>query len=166
MKNRNTEFTALLVALAFVLAPLVQAERRPDGGPIRPSNDSASATSEASSADSTSPADNQIITIHSTGKVKRGKIGSFVLQMDPAVLMGGLYVNFKVSGTAVAGVDYLPLISPAYIGASGYAVILVHTLVDSRAQSLRQADSVIVTLEPGPGYALGTARSAKLMIEP
>jgi hypothetical protein len=81
-------------------------------------------------------------------------------------IMGGMYVNFKVSGTAVSGVDYLPLVSPAYIGASGYAVILVHTLADARASANLQAYSVVVTLEPGPGYAIGTARSAKLMIEP
>ena len=35
MKNRNTEFTAILVALAFALTPIVQGAPRPDGGPIR-----------------------------------------------------------------------------------------------------------------------------------
>jgi hypothetical protein len=210
MKNRNTELTAVLFALAFALAPIVQAGPRPDGGPVRlatdetgrtrptprarptpaprpdggsvslAANEGTSAYSEESSAYSTSPSDDQlqVVTIHSTGKVRRGKIGSFVLTMNrPATgatgatavteaMMVGMYVNFKVSGTAVAGVDYLPLVSPAYIGASGYAVILVHTLADARAAASRQAYSVVVTLEPGPGYAVGTASSAKLIIEP
>ena len=34
MKNRNTVFTAILVVVAFALAPVVEAGPRPDGGPI------------------------------------------------------------------------------------------------------------------------------------
>jgi hypothetical protein len=71
-------------------------------------------------------------------------------------MFGGMYVNFSVSGTAVAGVDYVPLLSPAYIGQSGYGVISLKTLPDPRAAS-SQAYSVVVTLEPGAGYALGGA---------
>src|SRR3984893_14747145 len=95
-----------------------------------------------------------VITIHSTGDVTRGKTGSFVLGMNP-IMFGGSYVNFSVSGTAIPGVDYVPLVSPAHIGQSGYGVILVQTLPDRRASSLRQSYSVVVTLEPGPGYAVG-----------
>ena len=107
-----------------------------------------------------------VITIHSTGDVKRGKTGSFVLNMNPPVMMGGTYVNFSVSGTAIPGVDYVPPISPAYIGQSGYGVILIQTLPDPRASSGRQSYSVVVTLEPGPGYALGQPKSAQMMIKP
>jgi len=106
-----------------------------------------------------------VITIHSTGDVTRGKTGSFVLAMNP-IVFGGSYVNFSVSGTAIPGVDYVPLVSPAYIGQSGYGVILVQTLPDPRASSIRQAYSVVVTLEPGPGYAVGEPRSAQMMIKP
>jgi hypothetical protein len=106
-----------------------------------------------------------VITIHSTGDVTRGKTGSFVLSMNP-VVFGGMYVNFSVSGTASPGVDYLPPISPAYIGQSGYGVILVQTLPDRRASSGRQSYSVVVTLEPGPGYAVGQPKSAQMMIKP
>jgi hypothetical protein len=63
------------------------------------------------------------VTIHSTGDVTRGKAGSFVLNMNPPLPVG--YVNFSVSGTAIPGVDYVALVSPAYIGPSGYGVILV-----------------------------------------
>ena len=49
--------------------------------------------------------------------------------MKPALMLGGMYVNFKVSGTAIAGVDYVLLVSPAYIGQSGYGVIQVKTLL-------------------------------------
>jgi hypothetical protein len=107
-----------------------------------------------------------VITIHSTGDVTRGKTGSFVLNMNPPLMLGGAYANFSVSGTAVPGVDYVPLISPAYIGQSGYGVILVQTLPDRRASSSRKAYSVVVTLEPGLAYALGEPKSAQMMIKP
>jgi hypothetical protein len=107
-----------------------------------------------------------VITIHSTGDVTRGKTGSFVLNMNPPLMLGGAYANFSVSGTAVPGVDYVPLISPAYIGQSGYGVILVQTLPDRRASSSRKAYSVVVTLEPGLAYALCEPKSAQMMIKP
>ena len=105
-----------------------------------------------------------VITLHSTGDVKRGKTGSFVLNMNP-VVFGGMYVNFSVSGTGIPGVDYVPLVSPAHIGQSGYGVILVQTLPNRRAPAL-QSYSVMVTVEPGPGYAVGEPRSAQMMIKP
>ena len=117
-----------------------------------------------------------VITVHSTDNVTRGKTGSFVLaralgkiadeDMKSALMIGGTYVNFKVSGTAIAGVDYVLLVSPAYIGRSGYGVIQVKTLPDQRASASRQALSVIVTLEPGAGYAIGAASSATMWIKP
>jgi len=124
--------------------------------------------SPASSVYSTSPQDQQLPvgTIHSTEDVNRGKTGSFVLNMKPVIMLGGIYVNFSVSGTAIPGVDYVPLVSPAYIGQSGYGVILVQTLPDRRASFIRHAYSVVVTLEPGLGYALGEPRSAQMMIRP
>jgi len=105
-----------------------------------------------------------VMTIHSAGDVTRGKTGSFVLNMNP-VVFGGSYVNFTVSGTAIPGIDYVPLVSPAHIGQSGYGVILVQTLPNRRAPSL-QPYSVVVTLEPGPGYVVGEPRSAQMMIKP
>ena len=107
-----------------------------------------------------------MITIHSTDNVIRGKTGSFVLNMKPALMLGGTYVNFKVSGTAVAGVDYELLVSPAYIGQSGYGVIQVKTLRDPRGSAFRQAYSVVITLEAGAGYAVGASRSATMWIKP
>ena len=76
------------------------------------------------------------------------------------------YVNFSVSGTAIPGVDYVALVSPAYIGQPGYGVISVKTLPDPRASAIRQAYSVVVTLEPGLGYTIGEPSSAQMMIEP
>jgi hypothetical protein len=107
-----------------------------------------------------------LITIHSTGDVIRGKTGSFVLDMKPPLMFGGTYVNFKVSGTAIPGVDYVTLVSPAYIGQSGYGTILVQTLPDPRGPFNHQAYSVVVTLEAGSGYALGAPSSAQMMIKP
>lgn len=172
MKNRNKIYTATLVALAFALAPVTQAGQKLDGGPTRqPANEGPSYLFYTARANANSDGENEsenlpIITIHSTGDVIRGKTGSFVLDMKPALMLGGTYVNFKVSGTAIAGVDYVLLVSPAYIGQSGYGVIQVQTLPNPRGSSFRQAYSVVVTLEPGAGYTVGASRSATMWIKP
>jgi hypothetical protein len=162
MKNQNTIFIAVVSALAFALAPVAHAAQIIEGGPD-PIQGAASPTAQA------------VVTVHSTDNVTRGKTGSFVLvrglgkiaeeDMRPFML-AGTYVNFKVSGTAIAGVDYVLLVSPAYIGGSGYGVIQVKTLRDPRGSAFRQAYSVIVTLEAGPGYAVGKSRSATMWIKP
>ncbi len=141
----------------------------PEGGPAHQSSTArANASSEADSAYSTSPEGENlpVITIHSTDNVIRGKTGSLVLNMNPALMLGGSYVNFSVSGTAISGVDYVALISPGYIGASGYSVIQIQTLPDPRGSSFRQAYSVVVTLKPGLGYAVGAPSSATMWIKP
>ena len=117
---------------------------------------------------SASPEDVQrpVVTIHSTGDVTRGEIGSFVLDMKPAIPLGGAYVNFSVSGTAVPWLDYVPLVSPAYVGPSGYEVMLVETLPDPRGSAFRRAYSLVVTLEPGFGYLIAEPGSAQMRIKP
>jgi len=149
MKNRNNVFITIVSALAFALAPVTKAAQNPEGGP-----------------DPLPMAIPAVITVHRTDNVTRGKTGSFVLEMKPALMFGRTYVNFKVSGTAIAGVDYVLLVSPVSIGQSGYGVIQVKTLPDQRGASLRQAYSVTVTLEPGAGYEVGAARSATMWIKP
>jgi hypothetical protein len=166
MKNRNN-IPSTLAALAFALALALGAEASPraDNGP----------TYQFSTASSNANNDAEnlpVIAIHSTDNVTRGKTGSFVLDMraaldiKSALTAGGTYVNFKVSGTAIAGVDYVLLVSPVYLSDSGYGVIQVRTLPDPRGSSFRQAYSVIVTLESGPGYSLGANRSATMWIKP
>jgi hypothetical protein len=81
-------------------------------------------------------------------------------------MLGGMYVNFSTSGTAVEGVDYVALVSPAYIGQSGYGVIQVQTLADPRGSSIRQAYSVVITLKDGAGYSVGEPSSATMWIKP
>ena len=163
MKNRNNIYTTTLVALAFALALGAEASPRPDGGPTYLFS---TARSNANSEGDNEGENLPVITIHSTDNVIRGKTGSFVLNMKPALMLGGTFVNFKVSGTAVAGVDYVLLVSPAYIGQSGYGVIQVQTLPDQRGASFRQAYSVVITLESGAGYAVGASRSATMWIKP
>jgi hypothetical protein len=146
MKNRNIQLTAMLFVVALAIAPIVQAGLYPDGGPT-----------------AIEPA----ITIHSTDNVARGKIGTFVLSMEPANrLAGGMYVKFSVDGTAIPGVDYVAVVSPAYVGPSGYAVIQIKTLADPRGLSIPQAYSVVLTLEDGAGYAVGQPGSATMWIKP
>jgi hypothetical protein len=107
-----------------------------------------------------------VVTIHSTDNVTRGKIGAFVLSVNPEILLATTFVNFSVSGTAIPGVDYTPLVSPDFIGQSGFGVLLVKTLPDPRASFVPQAYSVVVTLEPGLGYAVGQPSSAQMFIKP
>jgi hypothetical protein len=167
MKNRNTQITAVLFVLAFALAPIGQAAPWPEGGPTRPPpNEGITANMETSSAYSMIPEgeNRPVVTIHSTDNVTRGKTGSFVLDMNPPLMFGKMYVNFKVSGTAIPGVDYVPLVSPAYIGQSGYGTILVQTLADPRGSGNPQAYSVVVTLESGLGYWVGQPSSATMWI--
>jgi len=142
----------MVFALAFALAPVTKAAP----GPIH----------LPPPAPRPEAVEFPVITIHSTDNVIRGRTGSFVLNMKPALMLGGTYVNFKVSGTAIAGVDYELLVSPAHIGQSGYGVIQVKTLRDPRGSAFRQAYSVVVTLEAGAGYALGASRSATMWIKP
>jgi len=157
MKNRYN-ICITVVALAFALAPVINAKP----GPIK----------WPPPATAGEAAESPVISIHSTDNVTRGNIGSFVLAMQPALdtmpalSFGGRYVNFKVSGTAIAGVDYVLLVSPTRIGQSGYGVIQVQTLADPRGSSFHQAYSVVVTLESGPGYSLGAKRSATMWIKP
>jgi hypothetical protein len=140
MKNQNIVFVAMASVLAFALGPVTKANISPED------------------------VQRPIITIHSAGNILRGKTGSFVLKMSSPVAFGGMYVNFKVSGTAVPGVDYVSLISPAHIGATAYGVISVRTLPDPRAAPGNTAYSVVVTLEPGAGYAVGSPSSAIIWI--
>jgi len=148
MKNRNIQLTAMLFVVALVIAPIIQAAPACDCGPsfIEP-----------------------VVTIHSTDNVTRGNIGTFVLNMKSARKLGGIYVKFSVSGTAVQGADYVVQVSPAYIGKSGYAVIQIQTFPDPREpreSPSRQAYSVVLTLEDGAGYTVGLSRSATMWIKP
>jgi hypothetical protein len=156
MKNRKLEFRAIVLVLAFALAPIVLADRQPQGGPT------GSAVNDSISYDGENL---PVVTIYSADNVTRGKTGSFILNMKPAIMFGGLYVKYTVSGTAIPGVDYVALVSPAYIGQSGYGAILIQTLPDPRASS-KQAYSVVITLEPGLGYWVGQPKSATMWIKP
>ena len=119
---------------------------------IHPANASAAATASGFST--------------SIENVIRGQIGVFVFSSKTQLPFATTFVNFSVKGTAIPGVDYVPLVSPAFIGQSGFGVILVKTLPDPRASLVRQAYSVVVTLEPGPGYAVGQPSSAEILIQP
>src|SRR5882724_2654763 len=93
-----------------------------------------------------------VVTIHSTGDVTRGTTGLFVVNVNPPWVPTG-WVAFSVSGTAIPGVDYVPLLpavllQPHPCGPSNcYAGrISVETLPDPRASFFPQAYSVVVKL--------------------
>src|SRR6476620_8889128 len=123
MKNQKPAFIAMVFALAFALALVSKGAPSPNNAPSRPPppNDGADLAYSTDAEDENLP----MVTVHSAGNIVRGKTGAFVLKMRPALGSLAMYVNFKVSGTAVAGVDYVALVSPAHIGPSGYATILV-----------------------------------------
>jgi hypothetical protein len=162
MKNQNIVFIA--IALAFALAPVTGAKPSPQGGPTV----EAAANAPAAAAYSTSPeaAELPVVTIHSTDNVIRGKIGAFVLSVNRKSQLATTFITFSVGGTAIPGVDYTPLVPPAFVGQSGLGVILVKTLPDPRASAGRQAESIVVTLQPGLGYAVGEPSSAQMFIKP
>jgi hypothetical protein len=147
MKTKIISKTLLSLGLAFVLVSAITQVRGGDG----------------------------VVTIHSTSDVTRRETGSFVLDMNPAPGWAA-NVNFSVSGTAIPGVDYVALTSPVPIipvgcgnlcwGGRGYGVIGVKTLPDLRGSFFPQACSVVVTLEPGFGYAIGEPSSATIWINP
>lgn len=166
MKNRSNKVTAVLFVVTLALAPMVQAQqdrlRPPPTSLVRPTP-----TAAYEGASENSEAQNlPVVTIHATDNVIRGKIGTFVLNMKPALMFGGTYVNFSLGGTAVAGVDYVVPASPAYISASGYGAIQIQTLANPRGSADRQAYSVVITLQAGAGYALGNPSSALMWIKP
>jgi hypothetical protein len=107
-----------------------------------------------------------VVTVNSTDNVTRGKIGTFVLAASPRIPLATIFVKFSVSGTAIPGVDYTPLVSPAAIGPSGFGAILVKTLPNPRASVGNQVFSVVVNVEPSPGYAVGAPSSAVMFIKP
>jgi hypothetical protein len=58
-----------------------------------------------------------VVTIHSVSTssgdtLTRGQIGAFVLSATPQILFATTFVNFKVSGTAIPGVDFVRLCRP------------------------------------------------------
>ena len=164
MKNQNIVFIAIAFVFAFALAPVTGAKPSAEGGPTV----EATANAPAATADSTSSEAPvfPVVTIHSIDNVTRGKIGTFVLAENSQISLARTFVNFSVSGTAIPGVDYTPLVPPASIGQAGLGVILVKTLPDPRAFAGRQARSIVVTLQPGLGYAVGEPSSAQMFIKP
>ena len=184
----NNKVTAVLFVVALALAPMVQAAIEPQGGPsvsnrnapktrsrpaqmARPYRIANAGANERAAAATASSL--PVVTVHSTDNVTRGKTGTFVLKMTSNRMLssgavGGTYVFFSLSGTAINGVDYKLLAGPAYISQSGLGVIQIETLPDLRGSASNQSYSVTVTLEAGAGYALGSdaSRSATMWIKP
>ena len=180
MKNQNNKVTAVLFVVALALAPMVQAAIEPQGGPSVSNRNAPRAKSRpgqlarphrlanTGAGDSLAQSNLPVVSVYATDNVIRGKTGTFVLKMKPSQMLGGTYVFFSLSGTAVQGVDYKLVASPAYISQSGYGVIQIETLADPRGSSSNQAYSVIVTLNAGAGYTLGSdaSNSAIMWIKP
>ena len=75
MKNQNPVFVAIVFALAFAFAPVTKAAPGPIHlPPPAPRPDAV---------------ESPVITIHSADNVTRGKTGSFVLAMNPALTSDG-----------------------------------------------------------------------------
>ena len=156
MKTKISSKIILTLALVFVLGSAIMHVH---------------GATQGSSPSVIGPPDQQfpVVTINSvtaSAVVTRGQIGTFVLSRNSKTQLATTFVNFSVSGTAIPGVDYTPLVSPAFIGQSGFGVILVKTLPNLSASVVAKASSVVVTLEPGLGYAVGQPSSAQMFIKP
>ncbi|MEP6662196.1 MAG: Calx-beta domain-containing protein [Verrucomicrobiota bacterium] len=77
-------------------------------------------------------------------------------------LRGNLLVNYTVSGTATAGIDYISLSGSVTIPAAATSADIVLTPLDDLL--LEGDESVIVTLTTTAGYNIGTPGSGKLLI--
>jgi hypothetical protein len=78
-------------------------------------------------------------------------------------MLGGTYVFFSLSGTAVQGADYKVPVMPAYISQSGYGTIQIETLPNLRDSFSLESYTVVVTLTDGAGYRLSDASSSAIM---
>jgi hypothetical protein len=178
MKNQNNKVTAVLFVIALALAPMVQAAIEPQGGPSVSNRNAPKAKSRpgqlarphrpanTGAGDSLAQSNLPVVSVYATDNVTRGKTGQFVLKMKSTLMLGGTYVFFSLSGTAVQGADYKLVASPVYVSQSGYGVINIDTLPDLRGSAVNQAYSVIVTLTDGAGYAIGKSSSAIMWIKP
>lgn len=153
MKTEIISKIILTLGLVFVLGSAIT--------PIHAGTQGTSASSPGSVSQQL-----PVVSIHNIDNVIRGNIGTFVLAASPTSPLATTFVKFSVSGTAIPGVDYTVLVSPAAIGPSGFGAILVKTLPNPRGSADKQAYSVVVTLEPAPGYALGEANTAEMFIKP
>lgn len=89
--------------------------------------------------------------------------GSFLVTRaddDPAT--ADLTVHYAVSGTAVAGLDYAALPASCVITAGvSSALVAVRPLADTAVEGL---ETVVLNLQPGAGYVLGTETQAVVRI--
>ena len=186
MKNQNNKITAVLFVVALALAPMVQAAIEPQGGPsvsnrnapkaksrpgqmARPHRPANAGAGDSAANGSPVASNLPVVSVYATDNVTRGKTGTFVLKMTSTLNfdgIGGMYAFFQLSGTAIQGVDYKVVASPAFISQSGYGTIQIETLADPRGSTVNQAYSVIVTLNDGAGYAIGKDSSAIMWIKP
>ena len=152
MKTKIISKILLTLGLVFVLGSAIT----PVHGGSQPNSDSVPGSLSQQLPD---------VTIHSTDNVTRGETGTFVLAANPRIPATTTFVKFSVSGTAIQGVDYKLIVSPAAIGQSRFGAILVKTLPNPRGSANNQAFSVVITLEPAPGYAVGDPGSATMFIK-
>src|SRR5262249_5411108 len=142
--NRNNKVTAVLFVVALALAPMVQAAIEPQGGPsvskrnapkakshpsqlARPHRPADTGAGDSAGNGSAAITNLPMISVYATDNVIRGKTGTFVLKMESTQMLGGTWVFFSLSGTAVQGVDYKLVASPVYISQSGYGTIQIET---------------------------------------
>ena len=79
-----------------------------------------------------------------------------------SVVNGALTVSFAISGTAINGVDYVPLDNTAVIPDGASSVMLEVIPFDDL--HLEPAEDVILTLLPGTNYNVGASSQARVTI--
>ena len=75
---------------------------------------------------------------------------------------GDLTVNFAVSGTALSGIDYVPLDNPVVIPSGSSAVTL--DVIPFQDLSLELTEDVVLTLQTNANYNVGSPDVARVNI--
>lgn len=87
--------------------------------------------------------------------------GNFVISLSSAPATD-ITLNYSISGTATAGTDYTTLTGTATVTATNSSVTIPVSVIDDAVNDL--GETIIITLQTGTGYVLGSPVSVTLTI--
>ena len=91
-----------------------------------------------------------------------GQVGTFTLRVPNLLAPASLTVNYTISGTAINGVDYQRLNGTATFNGNRYVKIKMIEIIPQGDLGGAANKTVKLTLQPGPGYVVGTTAPVKI----